>query len=54
LNVIDKYPFERFSDDAKQALVAAQKEAEISQRGYIGTEQKELARARKAWLDSLP
>src|SRR5229473_8228978 len=38
LNAIDKYPFERFSDDAKQALVAAQKEAEISQRGYIGTE----------------
>jgi ATP-dependent Clp protease ATP-binding subunit ClpC len=38
LNAIGKYPFERFSDDAKQALVAAQKEAEISQRGYIGTE----------------
>ena len=38
MHAIDKYPFERFSEDAKQALVAAQKEAEISQRGYIGTE----------------
>lgn len=34
----DPYPFERFSDEAKQTLMAAQKEAELSQRGYIGTE----------------
>jgi ATP-dependent Clp protease ATP-binding subunit ClpA len=38
LHPINKYPFERFSDDAKETLLIAQKEAEISQRGYVGTE----------------
>jgi ATP-dependent Clp protease ATP-binding subunit ClpC len=32
------YPFERFSDDAKEALVSAQKQAEQSRHSYIGTE----------------
>jgi ATP-dependent Clp protease ATP-binding subunit ClpC len=32
------YPFERFSDDAKQVLVSTQKEAEQARRNYIGTE----------------
>jgi ATP-dependent Clp protease ATP-binding subunit ClpC len=32
------YPFERFSDDAKQVLVSAQKEAEQAHHNYIGTE----------------
>jgi ATP-dependent Clp protease ATP-binding subunit ClpC len=32
------YPFERFSDDAKQVLVGAQKEAEQARHNYIGTE----------------
>jgi ATP-dependent Clp protease ATP-binding subunit ClpC len=32
------YPFERFSDDAKGVLVAAQREAEQSRHSYIGTE----------------
>lgn len=34
----NSYPFERFSDEAKQALTIAQKEAELARRGYIGTE----------------
>jgi len=33
-----KYPFERFSEDGKRALVLAQEEAERMQVGYIGTE----------------
>ena len=32
------YPFERFSDEAKDVLVSAQKEAEQSRHSYIGTE----------------
>jgi ATP-dependent Clp protease ATP-binding subunit ClpC len=32
------YPFERFSDDAKQVLISAQKEAEQVRHNYIGTE----------------
>jgi ATP-dependent Clp protease ATP-binding subunit ClpC len=32
------YPFERFSDDAKQVLVGAQKEAEQARHDHIGTE----------------
>jgi ATP-dependent Clp protease ATP-binding subunit ClpC len=32
------YPFERFSDDAKNVLVSAQREAEQSRHSYIGTE----------------
>jgi ATP-dependent Clp protease ATP-binding subunit ClpC len=38
LNAIDKYPFERFTEDAKRTLVAAQEEAERMRVGYIGTE----------------
>jgi ATP-dependent Clp protease ATP-binding subunit ClpC len=33
-----KYPFEKFSEDGKRALVLAQEEAERMQSGYIGTE----------------
>jgi len=36
--VAHAYPFERFSHEGKRALVLAQKEAEVAQRGYIGTE----------------
>ena len=32
------YPFERFSEDAKDVLVSAQREAEQSRHSYIGTE----------------
>lgn len=32
------YPFERFTDEAKQALTRAQEEAERSHHSYIGTE----------------
>ncbi|MBV8302522.1 MAG: hypothetical protein JOY68_11420 [Candidatus Dormibacteraeota bacterium] len=32
------YPFERFTDSAKQVLTAAQREAELSHHSYIGTE----------------
>jgi ATP-dependent Clp protease ATP-binding subunit ClpC len=38
LNAIDKYPFERLTQDAKRTLVAAQEEAERMRVGYIGTE----------------
>jgi len=38
LNAIDKYPFERFTEDAKRTLVAAQEEAELMRVEYIGTE----------------
>jgi ATP-dependent Clp protease ATP-binding subunit ClpC len=37
------YPFERFSDDAKQVLALAQREAERSRHSYIGTEHVLLA-----------
>jgi hypothetical protein len=30
-------PFERFTYPAEKALTAAQQEAEVSRRGYIGT-----------------
>jgi len=33
-----RYPFERFSEEAKRALVLAQEEAERARREYIGTE----------------
>ncbi len=32
------YPFEKFSQDARRALVCAQQEAEDAAAGYIGTE----------------
>jgi ATP-dependent Clp protease ATP-binding subunit ClpC len=38
LNAIDKYPFDRFTQDAKLTLVRAQEEAERMRVGYIGTE----------------
>jgi ATP-dependent Clp protease ATP-binding subunit ClpA len=38
LNAIDRYPFERFTEDAKRTLVAAQEEAELMRVEYIGTE----------------
>jgi ATP-dependent Clp protease ATP-binding subunit ClpC len=38
LSAIKKYPFERFSEDAKLTLVRAQEEAERMGVGYIGTE----------------
>ena len=34
----DRYPFEKFSADAKRALVCAQQEAEDAATGYIGTQ----------------
>lgn len=37
------YPFDRFSEDAKQVLVSAQKEAEGSRHSYVGTEHVLLA-----------
>jgi ATP-dependent Clp protease ATP-binding subunit ClpC len=36
--VAAKYPFARFSEDAKRSLVLAQQEAEDAFSGYIGTE----------------
>jgi len=35
---VPEYPFEKFSQDAKRALVCAQQEAEDAGSGYIGTE----------------
>jgi ATP-dependent Clp protease ATP-binding subunit ClpC len=35
---VQKYPFEKFTEDSKRALVCAQQEAEDSGAGYIGTE----------------
>jgi ATP-dependent Clp protease ATP-binding subunit ClpC len=35
---VPDYPFEKFSQDAKRALVCAQQEAEDAATGYIGTE----------------
>ena len=32
------YPFERFTDDAKEVLVLAQQEAERARHSYVGTE----------------
>ena len=40
------YPFERFTNDAKQVLTLAQKEAEASGHSYIGTEHLLLAMLR--------
>ena len=40
------YPFERFTEDAKQVLTAAQAEATSAQHSYIGTEHLLLALAR--------
>ena len=42
------YPFERFSDDAKQVLTLAQSEAERSRHHYIGTEHLLLGLLRPA------
>jgi ATP-dependent Clp protease ATP-binding subunit ClpC len=38
LDAINKYPFERFTQDSKLTLVRAQEEAERMGAGYIGTE----------------
>jgi len=35
---VPDYPFEKFSQDARRALVCAQQEAEDAAAGYIGTE----------------
>jgi flavin reductase (DIM6/NTAB) family NADH-FMN oxidoreductase RutF len=40
------YPFERFTDDAKETLRLAQQEAELSRLSYIGTEHLLLALTR--------
>ncbi|MBV8528121.1 MAG: NDP-hexose 4-ketoreductase, partial [Candidatus Dormibacteraeota bacterium] len=42
------YPFERFTDAAKEMLTLAQQEAERSQHSYIGTEHLLLAMTRQS------
>lgn len=42
----DPYPFEKLSDESKQTLVGAQREAERAGKGYIGTEHILLAMLR--------